>query len=89
MMFDDLVFTTDPLFDIKRAQMTIGQFVLSVILEPSKSLYEIAVFDKDGEFVRLPGIGDGTDDVVPYLSEDDVSCIIRKLQSAAGPVECV
>lgn len=88
-MFDDLVFTTDPLFDIKRARMTIGQFVLSVILEPSKSLYEIAVFDKDGEFVRLPGVHNSDDDVVPYLSEEDVSCIIRKLQSVAGPVECV
>ena len=82
-MFDDLVFIED-YSGIKRSRMTIGKYVLSVILEPHKSLYEIAVLDDYDNFVRLPGISND-DDVVPYLTEDDVSIIMKKLMSLVGP----
>ena len=80
-MFDDLVFIED-YSGIKRSRMTIGKYVLSVILEPRKSLYEIAVLDEYDNFVNLPGITN--DDVVPYLTEDDVSIIMKKLMCLVG-----
>lgn len=66
-----------------QAKQSFGKYDLSVIQEPDKDSYEIAVF-KDNNFVQLPGIHTD-DDVIPYLDPADVECIMRKLQFIAGP----
>ena len=61
-----------------QAKQQFGQYQLSVILEPGKTLYEAAVFD-DNFFVQLPGIHNN-DDVIPGLTPDAVDAIMLKLQ---------
>ena len=84
--FDDLLFEDSP-EGIKRAKMKFGIHTLSVILEPSRSLYEVAIFNDEGRFIQLPGIHrvpqeeeDWIDDVLPYLSPEKVTEIMKKLQ---------
>lgn len=50
-----------------------------------QGLYEIAVF-KDGDFAGLPGIIDVDDQVRGYLTEDEVSAIIKKMYLLTGKV---
>ena len=82
MKFDDLQFS-----EIRpqhfQAKQSFGNYDLSVILEPGKKLYEIAVF-KDNNFIQLPGIHND-DDVIPYLEPADVEGIMLKLHFIAGP----
>ncbi|MDA9993097.1 hypothetical protein N9E09_00340 [bacterium] len=66
-----------------QAKRSFGNYDLSVIQEPGKKLYEIAVF-KNNNFVQLPGIHTG-DDVIPYLEPADVEGIMLKLHFIAGP----
>lgn len=66
-----------------QARQSFGKYDLSVIREPEKSCYEIAVF-ADNNFVQLPGIHNG-DDVIPYLEPADVEGIMLKLHLVAGP----
>ena len=48
-----------------------------------QGLYEIAVI-KDGDFAGLPGIVDVEDQVRGYLTEDEVSAIIKKMYLLTG-----
>lgn len=79
MRFEDLVFVHS-VDGIKRSRTTFGNFTLSVIQEPKKNSYEAAIMDKDDNFVKLYGISTGHDDVMPYLSPNDVTGIMLKLQ---------
>ena len=86
--FDDLVFRSYAKDKIERSRYGFGDYQLSVIKEPEKNFYEAAVFDKDLNFVQLPGIhrtpeneDDVVDDVIPYLTPEDVSGIMLKLQT--------
>jgi hypothetical protein len=84
-MFNTLEFKTVPQTGIKQAKAQFGQYQLSVILEPWKTLYEVAVFDDD-RFVQLPGIHpdyyeEFSDDVIPGLDAADVSGIMHKLET--------
>ena len=86
--FKDLVFRSYSEDKVARARYGFGDFQLSVILEPGKKLYEAAIFDKDLNFVQLPGIhrkatdeDDFVDDVIPHLTEEEISGIMAKLQS--------
>ena len=45
--------------------------------------FEIAVF-KNGDFVEMPGITDEDDSVKGYLTEADVSAIIKKMYLITG-----
>jgi len=45
--------------------------------------YEIAVL-KNGNFTHMPGITDDDDDVKGYLTEEDVSAIIKKMYLITG-----
>lgn len=82
--FEDLQFVEDPDgIPIKRARATYGAYELSVILEEPKTLYEAAIF-LEGHFIQLPGIHQKNNDVIPYLTPENVTGIIRKLQSIAG-----
>ena len=91
--FEDLIFRGSP-EGIFRSNTVIGDYTLSVIKEPEKRLYEVAIF-KDTDFVQLPGIHrtpthdeDFVDDVIPYLTTEQVSGIMLKLHSMAGvPVD--
>ena len=86
MKFEDLKFEGSP-EGIFRSVMEIGEYTLSVIKEPEKTLYEAAIF-KGKDFVQLPGIHktpendeDFVDDVIPYLSPENVTGIMKKLAS--------
>lgn len=62
-----------------QAKQQFGQYELSVVLLPGKTLYEAAVFEKDF-FVQLPGIHDD-DDVIPCLTPTAVDAIMIKLKT--------
>ncbi len=92
LKFDDLTFmvdqeqaelvnmTGDTVKVMSRARMTFGQYILSVIHFGRTGMYEIAVIDADTDnFVRLPGIMSGDNDVMPYMTEPDVEIIMKKL----------
>ena len=91
--FEDLIFRGSP-EGVFRSSTVIGDYTLSVIKEPHKALYEAAVFEGN-DFVQLPGIHrtpehdeDTVDDVIPYLTTEQVSGIMLKLHTLAGvPVD--
>ena len=83
--FEDLIFRGSP-EGVFRSSTVIGDYTLSVIKEPQKTHYEAAVF-KGNDFVRLPGIHKD-EDVIPYLSHEEVTGIMLKLHTMAGvPVD--
>jgi hypothetical protein len=67
-----------------QAKKSFGKYELSVIQEPGKSSYEVAVFENN-KFVQLPGMHIYNDDVIPYLEPADVDCIMLKLHLVSGP----
>ena len=86
--FANLVFRSYAEDKIERSRYGFGDYQLSVIKEPQKNFYEAAIFDKDLNFVQLPGIhrtpeneDDLVDDVIPYLTPEDVTGIMIKLQT--------
>ena len=92
--FEDLMFRSYTKDKTARARYGFGKYQLSVILEPGKSLYEAAIFDKDLNFVQLPGIhrtpeneDDFVDDVIPYLTPEQITGIMVKLQCLQGKEE--
>jgi len=93
LRFEDLIFRGSP-EGVFRASTVFGDYTLSIIKEPQKTLYEAAIF-KGNDFVQLPGIhrtptspDDVVDDVIPYLSIEEVNGIMVKLHSLSGvPVE--
>jgi len=83
--FEDLKFEGSK-EGVLRARHQFGSYTISVIKEPQKSLYEVAIFDQHMAFVQLPGIhrtpedqDDFVDDVIPYVSPEQVSGIMIKL----------
>lgn len=87
MKFSDLNF--HELYDGVQAIMGIGDYELSVVKHSSsyggkQGLYEIMVSDGING-VSLPGITNDGDSVKGYLTEDDVSSIMKKLAMIEGP----
>jgi len=87
MKFSDLNF--HELYDGVQAVMGIGDYELSVVKHSSsyggkQGLYEIMVSDGING-VSLPGITNDGDSVKGYLTEDDVSSIMKKLAMIEGP----
>lgn len=89
MRFEDLKFTGSP-EGVQRARAQFGDYEISVILEPEKTQYEVAIF-KGTDFVQLPGIHrtpehdeDSVDDVIPYLTPEQVTGIMLKLATISG-----
>lgn len=78
-MFDTLEFKKTPVGI--QAKKQYGKYLLSVVQITGQTLYEAAIFDKDN-FVQLPGIhlSDWDDDVIPHLSPDKVSAIMKKME---------
>ena len=63
-----------------------GPYQLSVVKHCGsyggrKGLYEIGVFDKLAGMVCLPGITLAEDTVKGYLTEEDVSAIMKKMET--------
>ena len=87
MKFSDLNF--HELYDGVQAVTGIGDYELSVVKHSSsyggkQGLYEIMVSDGING-VSLPGITNDGDTVRGYLTEDDVSSIMKKLAMIEGP----
>jgi hypothetical protein len=84
-MFGHIRFHTDP--SDTRSKQAIIDFVdykMSIVCSPSsyggkKGLYEIAVLDKDGEFIELKGITNTNDTVQGWLRENEVVLLIEKM----------
>jgi len=82
--FNDIKFT--PLLDGVQALIDYGAYELSVVRHSSsygsdKGLYEIGVFDKLAGMVSLPGITLAEDTIKGYLTEEDVSAIMKKMET--------
>ena len=85
--FSDLQFTK--FLDGVSASVTYGDYELSVVRHSgsygnSNGLYEIAVF-KGNDMVELPGITEEGDTVKGWLSEQDVTGIMKKMIAIGGP----
>jgi len=78
-----------------QALIKIGDYTLSVITGPGAygggiGKYEIGIFNEEGEFTQLPGIHkEVDDDVIGYLTAEEVDLIILKLYYASGGVKPV
>ena len=82
--FDDLQFVE--FLDGVSARAVYGDYELSVVRHSgsygsSNGLYEIAVFEGN-QMVEVPGITQEGDTVKGFLSEDDVSEIMRKMEAS-------
>lgn len=85
--FEDLKF--HKFMDGIAASAIYGEYELSVVRHSSSyggtgGLYEIAVFKGDG-MVEMPGITQEGDTVKGWLSEDEVTGIMKKMMAVGGP----
>ena len=85
--FNDLKF--HKFMDGIAASVTYGEYELSVVQHSSSyggtgGLYEIAVFKGDG-MVEMPGITEEGDTVKGWLTEQDVTGIMKKMSYLNGP----
>ena len=85
--FEDLKF--HKFMDGIAASAIYGEYELSVVQHSSSyggsgGLYEIAVFKGDG-MVEMPGITEDGDTVKGWLSEEDVTGIMKKMIAVGGP----
>ena len=85
--FSDLQFTK--FLDGVSASVTYGDYELSVVRHSgsygnSNGLYEIAVFKGD-DMVEMPGITEEGETVKGWLSEQDVTGIMKKMIAIGGP----
>ena len=86
--FEDLKFTNTKIPKGIQSVVGFGDYQLSIIKNNTsyggqQGLYEIGVF-KDGDMVEMPGITEEGDTVKGWLSESDVSGIIKKMHLATG-----
>ena len=68
----------------KQAYIDFVDYKMSIVCSSTsyggeKGLYEIAIFDKKGEFVDLKGITNKDDTVQGWLRENEVVLIIEKM----------
>ena len=85
--FNDLQFVK--FLDGVSATVTYGEYELSVVKHSSsyggkKGLYEIGVFKGD-DMVEMPGITEEGDTVKGFLTEEEVTGIMKKMIAVGGP----
>lgn len=85
--FDDLEF--DKFLDGIIARVVYGDYELSVVKHSSsyggkQGKYEIGVFKGD-DMVEMPGITQEGDTVKGWLSEEEVTGIMKKMMAVGGP----
>lgn len=88
MNFDDIVMDYDPGVKGVYGSVNIGEYELSIVKHEGsyggeQGLYEIGIWKGD-DMCELPGITAEGDTVKGWLTEDDVSCIIKKLHLISG-----
>ena len=88
MILEYKSFEPQPLMDGTQVVLDFGEYELSIVSHSGsyggkQGLYEIAPF-KHGDFVEMPGITDDDDSVKGYLTEADVSAIIKKMYFLTG-----
>ena len=86
--FEDLKFTNTKIPKGIQSVVGFGDYQLSIIKNSTsyggqQGLYEIGVF-KDGAMVEMPGITEEGDTIKGWLSESDVSGIMKKMHLATG-----
>ena len=86
--FEDLKFVSTKIPKGIQSVVGFGNYQLSIIKNSTsyggqQGLYEIGVF-KDGDMVEMPGITEEGDSVKGWLSESDISGIIKKMHLATG-----
>ena len=86
--FEDLKFVSTKIPKGLQSVVGFGNYQLSIIKNSTsyggqQGLYEIGVF-KDGDMIEMPGITEEGDSVKGWLSESDVSGIIKKMHLATG-----
>ena len=93
MKFEDLEMKETVMPNGKQAVLEFGSYELSIVKNDvsygnKQGLYEIAVFH-NGEQKEMPGITQEGDTVKGFLTEEDVSAIIKKMHlvSGADPVQ--
>ena len=77
-----------PALDGTQVILFFGDYELSIVRHSGsyggqKGLYEIGVF-KGNDMIQLPGITEEGDTVKGFLTEDDVSAIIKKMYFLTG-----
>tara|TARA_B100001287_G_scaffold137115_1_gene115418 strand:+ start:1055 stop:1342 length:288 start_codon:yes stop_codon:yes gene_type:complete len=77
-----------PALDGTQVILFFGDYELSIVSHSGsyggqKGLYEIGVF-KGNDMIQLPGITEEGDTVKGFLTEDDVSAIIKKMYFLTG-----
>ncbi len=77
-----------PVLDGTQVILFFGDYELSIVRHSGsyggqKGLYEIGVF-KGNDMIQLPGITEEGDTVKGFLTEDDVSAIIKKMYFLTG-----
>ena len=85
LQWSDIDWSKHDLMPSQQARLQIGRYSLSIISEVSNSsLYECAIFVQD-RFVHVKGIhpegAEWQDDVLRYLTQEEVLGIVRKLES--------
>lgn len=85
--FDDLEFVK--FLDGVSARAVYGDYELSVVRHSgsygsSNGLYEIAVF-QDNQLIELPGITEEGDSIKGFLTEENVTGIMKKMISITAP----
>lgn len=84
-MFDQIKFHPHPTDKKgKQAYIDFIDYKMSIVQSSSsyggdKGFYEIAIFDKDGEFIDLKGITQKNDQVHGWLREHEVVLVIEKM----------
>ena len=93
MKFEDFEMMPTEIPNGVQAILQFGDYELSIVQSDfsyggNKGLYEIGVF-KDGVMIEMPGITQEGDTVKGFLTEEDVSAIIKKMHlvSGADPVQ--
>jgi len=88
MKFSDIKF--ESFLDGVSARINFGHLTLSVVKHSGsygnkQGLYEIGMFDEDNKtMIEVPGITVEGDTVKGFLSEQDVTDIIKQLQQKTG-----
>ncbi len=88
MKFKEIKFNKTDIPNGIQAMIDFGDYNLSIVKSDfsyggKSGLYEIAVF-KDDEQIEMPGITEQGDTVKGFLSQDEVTVIIKKMHLVTG-----
>lgn len=87
MKFKDIQF--EPFLDGISAKLNFGHLSLSIVKHggsygSQQGLYEIAMFDENDDMIEVPGITNEGDTVKGWLTESDVTDVLKQLHTKTG-----